>query len=339
VPTDLGSNRHHYLSQVYLRRWTAEVTPPREPYVFLYRRGEAEPERGAPKNVAVLRGFYEIPSGAAIDGDREHVEKWLSTVESGVAHAFAYVDEHGRLDERPHIDSIALFVATQMVRTPRFLRGLEARLQECASNPRVLVAMHGGVPTLRHKLRLLGAPRRDLTNDKILRFVAASARHDAVHRERRVGRIPEVIENSTRHLRSMQWDVVEAASPEQFITSDHPVLVPTAIPGRPWWEPPSAHLFPRGIEVWLPLDPGRALVARRTPAHSIAVLPAHDVRRFNERLATQCHQFVIAHRPRPRLAGFMASLPSTSCLDTTSGLVAPQSLQSTRNAAGPASRK
>lgn len=304
----IGGNRHHYLPQVYLRRWTAVATPPREPFVYLYRRGEAEPERGAPKNVAVLRALYEVPPAAAIDGDREHVEKWLSAVESDVARAFAYVDEHGVLDQPKHIESVALFVAAQMVRTPRFLNGLKMRLQECAANPRTLLAMHGGIPGLRRKLRLHGVPSHDLTNENILRFVAASAGHDAIHSERRVGRIPEVIENSNGQLRSMRWSVVAATSPEQFITSDHPVLVPTAVPGRPWWEPPSARLAPHGIEVWFPLDPCRALVARRGVTPPIAALPPNGVREVNERLARQCMEFVISHRSRPRLAALMASL-------------------------------
>ena len=76
--------RHHFIPQFYLRGFVDPSSPKDHvPYLWVYRRGQAEPQKRAPKNVAVISHFYSVDVEGV--GRDSRVEDLLSRIESEVA--------------------------------------------------------------------------------------------------------------------------------------------------------------------------------------------------------------------------------------------------------------
>lgn len=112
-------NRHHYVSQVYLRRFEAA-----EGKVWLYDKDEERVVRPGPTatiNVGQEKGFYELPANPEHpDDDPEIIEKQLAAFEAefvdsmDVAVRIADEGGQGNLDERARL---AKTIAFQHLRT------------------------------------------------------------------------------------------------------------------------------------------------------------------------------------------------------------------------------
>ena len=294
---------------MYLRRWTAAVQPPMEPFVYVYRRGQTDPERRAPTNLAWERGLYAVDPRAADDGDPEVAEKALSAIEHHARRAFAYIDAHGALDSRPHILAMSNFLAVFVLRTRKGLLSLEQRMQRMAETfPEEYIESQGGIDAVIDQLRRRGVKSDELTAEKVTDAARRAARRIATNREFRIQRVFGTGGKVAGVLQQMNWCVVNTEFRAKFITCDAPVLVPEEGEGKTWWEAPGVGFATLGAEVWFTLDPDRAVVASFKPLPRHDTLPAHHVQQINEWLAHASLEFVVCHRGRPQIAKLMAGL-------------------------------
>jgi hypothetical protein len=317
-----GNNKHHYLSQFFLERWTRPVDPPRQPFLYVYERGRRDPRTRAPGNIAWERGLYRVHPEAAVDGDPETVELALSQHESYAKHAFDAIDATGRLDDPQHITAVANFLALFLLRTRKGLLGLERRAREMAETmPDELLSRPGYVRRLQRQALAEGARPEQVTREKLMEAARGAALRVSENREWRIARIFSLAQKASAALISKHWCVVGAETPAQFIVSDAPVLVPWMGDEQAWWKAPPVGIAQDGAEVWFPLDPDHALLASSKWLPPTTVLAASAVDQLNRFSMQVCLDFVIAHRPRPKIAEFMAALaPSDGSLSQRSAV-------------------
>ncbi|MCK6478561.1 MAG: DUF4238 domain-containing protein [Planctomycetaceae bacterium] len=302
------ANNHHFLPQMYLRRWTTSVDPPMEPFVYAYYRGQTDPKRKAPQNIGYVPGLYALNPNWVADGDPEALEKLFSRLEGRARSAFGFIDRHRHLQHVEHREAIAHFVAAMFLRTHKEQLAEARRALEWVDE---LVADQieelGGLDSVRRLIERFGGGPEDTSDAGLLQFMTAVATRVATERKYRLMRLPASCEKIAGHFLAMHFCVTLAPPLQQFVTSDSPVLLPTMNEPPHWWRTHEVGIGQDGAEIWFPLDPDKALLVTRKPVPLTMFLGAGQLEEINRLCMRRSLEFVITHRRRPQIAAFVAA--------------------------------
>lgn len=235
------------------------------------------------RSATVRRDFYTFVD--ATGRPNESIERWLGgQVENDVAGVLKDL-RAGQPLQNDHIDLLALFVATSLMRTAT-VRSYMAQI-DAGLRP-LLVAME------RAKSR--GINLADQPSSKREKLLAETARAiaqlnpDAIQEQNsRLRTMLREIDQVRATLRSWNWELTQASSP-CLITADAPVAVlqPTASSG---W----GGVLPKGSSAFLPISPVALLTASPNPLIGPAKVTDQLARQVNSELVRNAHRAAYHH--------------------------------------------
>lgn len=254
--------RHHYVSQVYLRRFSAS-----EGKVWVYDKQEGQvvtPGPTSTKNVAQEKGFYALPEDPSYpDDDPEIIEDQLAAFEDDfvksmdVAVRIADEGGTGSLDERV---LLAKTVAFQHLRT-RAARDRMAALYKTAGERLLDTALDMACE--------LSGTERPAVNVKI---EVESERAWALQADAMWG--DGLINELALRIYNSIWLIANNRTPWPFVTSDSPV-VSEEIAHVVYDPPPQEHPIERLVEIKgpaVPAAPGTQTFMPLTPHNALIIL-------------------------------------------------------------------
>lgn len=282
---------HHYLPQVYLRRFT-----PRENRKLLweYDKLTGTVASSSPKRSGCEDHYHAFKKQ---DGtlDTDSIEKDLARIESAIDPVYEALRAERPLNENEWI-AFFLFAGSMSVRVPAFI----ANLHEF--NSKVIghafeITKH--TPGFIKRSEELGIPREKLAN------IEATADRDLS-----LLMSLQAMGTPTRLFSQLRWQFLQATRPDYFITGDNPVF--HCAPAR---EPRT--IFPPGladkdIEVTFPLS--RTVCAFGTwhrTGNLYRSIEARSVEVINARTAAAAKRYLYGPRKDAR-AFARSSAPQTS---------------------------
>ena len=245
-----------------------------------------------PSNVGVEKNFNTY---AGIDGiDPDLPERLYELIESDAAPLIARCGHPApQLDETERI-SLALFVATLMLRVPRGRRTLK-EVDEALGTSMIRDAKPRD---FREAMQQAGEEMTDEEAERKRRSMIESVKRGGVEvrapQGRQIAFAFDIALDLTRHLNDMEWTVVRAPPTARFILSDCPVAMydPQLPPGgaNALWSSPRA-------ETSVPLDPLFCLLLRpRAMAWTEEQVDAPRVHHINARTYAWGVRWVYGHQ-------------------------------------------
>jgi hypothetical protein len=252
---------HHYVPRFLLGRFCGEPAAD-NPALWRLDKATGRTRRTSVRNEAAVSYYNQLQNVEDLPAD--FVERTLGLVEERAASIVARLVEGEALDEGERLD-VALFVYLQHHRTPRgrhwFVHGFEQsqklelmhRLLD-AGQMREFYRSEGEDVSLEEAQERGRALAQELDTGK----VQVKVQHDHA-----VGAMFMFVEDIVPHIAGdMAWTVIHAHTPDEFIISDHPVLIhdPEAGPDRgvSWLSSPQ-------VRASVPLDSTACLVLRPGP--------------------------------------------------------------------------
>ncbi len=200
-----GNTKHHFVPVAYLRPFAGQ-----DNHVWSLDRATGAIKRRGRRNTFFQHHYYRqgwAPPGA----DPNILEHYFAREVEPAIHALRDLAAGQALDEERAF-SCLLYVATQFVRVP-------AQIDQAVELQRQLIEQ---------RAMQLPDVRDALLSGKFRIVMKKSARFEA---------LGALIQPALRCLQVMQWEVLEAPVPDEFITTDNPVValngrfVPPATPG------------------------------------------------------------------------------------------------------------
>ena len=280
VTTHSPPRRHHYVPKFHIRRFADERGK-----VHAYDRTQAKHRRNqSPRNVLIKRDLYRATT---LDEDQqfeiEHIlalgeAKWSEAIRSIVKQGVVSIDL---------IPDIAEYLAFQHVRTLQHRYDMRAVMDHFAAGIEVMELR------ARSDANELAASEKAAADDFIREVNEGEIRvrepEDNVFAQQMFA-LPPIIEALQD---GWHYIVVSLGHPE-FVLSDHPVTLL-----GDWDGTVSTGVgFDTAEEIWMPLDPLRALVLSRDfthPRHIFALSRTH-ASKINERLVLESSRWTI-YRP------------------------------------------
>lgn len=243
--------KHYYLSQFYLRGF---VDPNREPFLWVYEKGNPEIRQSKPENTAFENYYHAFETKDGRDTDT--VENWLEKTESEIAPLILKLCRHEALDDRERW-VFSYFLALMIVRVPNFRSNVEGMFGELQ---RKIVdgisRMEGFEEIVRNHEKRTG---KSLANPADLKQFVLGEYNGDVGPDLSLGLMIGNRSKITRIFHDMTWTFIEATDEWKFVTSDNPLFFhdPTHDPGLMV----GGGLGSKNVEVSFPITQDLALVA------------------------------------------------------------------------------
>lgn len=281
------AKRQHFVPEFYLRRFAdnnGRVT---------VRCRDGRSFTTSTSNILAEVHGYRVP------GRPLTAEPLLGQAETGASIALEEVDALGRLPVRGSKarNELAVYMALQLSRTPdliahhEFEAGIRSKFGD------------GLVPApwmRKHLADLWGFTPRDPEVSAACDLVNLAPTFDSesVHEFRIETMFDIAVRTVAPHIEAREWSL-EVSRVPCFFSSDRPVSL---------WSPASEKLNYQGVGIvdaealWFPLDPGKALVARRGGASTIRRIGPERRAAMNCHVGRHCTSLVFS---RPDLADLM----------------------------------
>ncbi len=274
--------RHHFVPQMYLRRWSADGK-------VAVRRRDGAQFLSSVERVGAINGFYDVETSTGqVSKDVERY--FASEVEGPAVDALRVIDDTHRppslgSDERR---ALSYYIASQMTRTPerraqvlfaehvrRFLAGrvlTKELMEEFLATEHLGVApqpaeVQGAFDFAGYQLGTIGVPSKEEAMQILLNVTPRTA----------------------AALELRHWSLAIDRK-RRFITADQPVAL---------WHPPSERDAYQGVglmeasHIRWPLDSGHCLVLSKAPRPEVTRLTPAEVRSWNQHAARKCNEYVI----------------------------------------------
>ncbi|MFD6357198.1 DUF4238 domain-containing protein [Nocardia tengchongensis] len=281
------TRRHHYVPQMYLRRWTTESTKT----VRFTEISTHVSELKDPDSIAYEENFYQI---AADDIDLDaHPDLWFEThmsrIENAAARWLRSLDglPDGRLTDPNLRANLAVFVALQGLRTPR------QRASQLDIGDRI--EQYGARTILDNPIALAlvcaanGIQYDPSSHNQILETMLAS---EPISQEAKPVAIDSAIGIWRRaiapHLTERSWWLVSSTEP--LLTCDEPVV----LVGKPGQSREYVRRYYTTPLILFPVGPHRLLVLTDSnqPLTRPFSLDATETSAVNLEIAANCFEFV-----------------------------------------------
>lgn len=273
---DSAPRRHHYVPRFYLARFCDQ-----RGQLAAYDRTTRKLISGRAERLGFERDLYRLPDNAGLP--KYFLEEVFGELESQAASAIERVVQSGVVTEADR-RTLATYLTLQILRTPHTIRAVTDMAAWSAS---IEMQIELGRKLDRGDLdveqrRMAENALRQL-EDGTLRIVPAE--------KSRVGLVLAAFEQMlVQVLRDWTWLVVLLDRP-RLLTSDNPVV----LLGEPDPGSPATNLgVATALEIWLPLDPRRALVLSRDQSLTSPLIGLSDahVRSINLRLALESTRWI-----------------------------------------------
>ncbi len=269
-------NKHHYLPEFYLRRWTAGSGNGR---VFGYSRpwDTVVVKPYAPSAVGFKRDLYSI-HGREDPALKQEVEsRFMSPLDSRAAEALAFMEKEGKRPDDPKLrDGWTRFVMSLLYRSPEKVAWLRRKISDGDAETLkeleeayAALRVDGDPPTFEDYRTKMGSSPVDEAEALLIRKMIDNYR---------IG----------THLNGMSWSLVQLRAPRHgFLTSDSPLMMSNGVG------------IPDGFLI-LPLGPDSYFLAtnRLQVAQSFTGQPARALENaFNDAVVKQAERWVIGATP------------------------------------------
>jgi hypothetical protein len=231
--------RHHYVPQMYLRRWTVDgKVQPTD-----VDTGRVYPPN-LPRDVAYERNFYSLPQGESpLDLPLKWIETHLSRIENTSARRLRTLEDWGAgvmSDDEVKRD-LSVFLGLQGTRT-------------VSNRERTLAVINGPDSAKREYLKQSGLSGEDI--EESMRKRQANPQHEALDLM-----INDVRNVAATGLYAREWAVYRTAKP--IVTCDDPVVL---LAGPPFTRDRNAGVGLSAAALY-PLNPNQVLVMLRPGLH------------------------------------------------------------------------
>ncbi|MGN6384027.1 MAG: DUF4238 domain-containing protein [Dyella sp.] len=242
--------KHHYLSQFYLRGFSAD-----EQGIYQIEKATLRTYGSSLKDAAAIRDYHILDYEDA--DDPQAVEKLLSGYEGLLAAALERVIEHGIRDQKDHNEIIS-FVSLMRFRVPAFKSFISKSMSDLVRSTGVILERNGMLPPppdgLGDKLRM-SSLKIEIRNWACLQHMFKLATDTDL----------------IKIMMDMHYELIEAPADGLFLTSDQPVALfsPSATAKGLY----GAGLADHDIELTFPLTRQLLLKlswANRGPNHRVA---------------------------------------------------------------------
>lgn len=207
--------RHHFLPESYLDGFLAEKK------LHSFDREKIEYRSNVPKKLAHRRYYYRSERG---DGTTDaRLEDELGELEG---HAKALIRKLGSFQElsQEERESLALFVAFFMYRTPQFEDDVERSLTPLIENiGRPLLSDKESAARFIAELDANGKNSSKTTADELVK--AGSETNIKILRNASLSMIPSLALSASNYLRQQDWMIMHAPEGCPFITCDAPFVI------------------------------------------------------------------------------------------------------------------
>jgi len=290
----------HFVPRFHLRWFCApegELGQPR--FAWALHRGTRGWRRFDPDSEGGEEGFYRVLDES--DQPSDWLEKELQKKESQTANAIRRLASERKLPEGRDREAIAWFVATQLVRTPRFRSSVEWSTEDMRRALQSTSQTSGRSPgRIAHELRATPTPHiaswaKRILTPRVTERAAAGSLSDADKRQIRIALSFANVERFATTLLDMKLIYLLTASPACFVTSDHPVQL-----SKNREDSSVDSLRALSVEFTCPIANSLAVLASwNAVSDDVCPLPIERVELINRRTADHAEQFIVA--------------PSTSC--------------------------
>ena len=276
--------RHHFISEVYLRRFADSHR-----HIRRVSRATGEARDISVKDAAVETDFYTI---TGTDGVRSgQVEDFLSYFETHAGIALSAIDRGIFPPTDDHRAQFAVFVALMQTRTPEMRHLLEEDVDF------TIKAFFQAMPREEIRRHLREQYEREPTEDEIDRIAAGLKRSDLFRvKTPKNATVATALLFAFEHLGrivfEMKWQLVTTER-SAFLTSDHPVV---------FWREGSSDMHPPGIglltadETYFPLGPCHLLVLTKSAANRPAFQATPEtIMRVNAELVNASYEWIFHH--------------------------------------------
>ena len=268
--------RQHYVPRFYLERFAS-----RRGQVGVLDRLSGRQFETNPANAAAENDFNALSAETGLP--RSLAEDLFGYLEDQAAPTIARVADDGIvLDEDRGI--LGRYLAQQIVRT-KHQRDQHLAMMKWSGT------IHAGI-TLRQRLEANpDDPDRERIEDALDALESGRVTVSGTP-DHSIGLAMQAIQGLLPHLLDPAWNWIIVQLPEpRLVTSDDPVtMLGEPIDGYPLLGVGAA----TALEIWLPLDPRRALVLARDPQvrTPIRTLSGAHIRKINERIVAESYRWV-----------------------------------------------
>ncbi len=248
--------KHHYLSQFYLRGFSAD-----EKGIYQIEKSTLRGYGSSIKDAAAMRDYHILDYEDA--EDPQVVEKHLSEYEGLLASALERVVSDGIADEKDHIEIISL-VALMRFRVPAFKSFISKSMSEVVRSAGVMLERKGMLP----------APPEGLEEELRMSSLKIEIKNWACLQQMfKLATDADLI----KIMLDMRYQLIEAPPGEFFLTGDQPVALFS--PSATTRDSYGAGLATRDVELTFPLT--RQLLLKLSwadsgPRHGVASLSDLD---------------------------------------------------------------
>lgn len=293
--------RQHTVPRFYLENFATDMQGDHQRRLHTYRMGRYIGEVGL-NNAGVRKYFYSFKDDAGrMDNS---AEVGLSIIETVGAEVIAKIIRGDHLTEQEHYN-MCHFIAVTWARTPQYREKVVRHIKE--TNDGFLRNMVEDEEQLARSLEEHNRANNtaltlDEIKEEILRGGVTVAPNSAMILAMTISRA----ENLIPLIDATNWLVMEGPEGVQFVTSDAPVVLHSAI------RPPTGHhvgwATPQ-LEATFPLNDKVCLMMTHDRRGERIGVDAATVNEVCRRTVESCHEFVFAKRHDDRLAQWFRPVP------------------------------
>lgn len=220
----MNKRNHHFIPSFYLKNFIdVESMDSRDPYLWVFTKGDHVSKKRSPKNCAAITGFYDLyllDKSISLD-----LENNLSVLESKAAKVFRKIRNKLELSNEDRVIFSEFVCATQM-RTPFMRNSINKTIREMDLMALRLFAQ--SPDRIRETLDSISDGNKPTTDEDVKRFRNIIASQDFDLKIPSIISIRNLIDSVTeltKIILKMKWSFLEAPDKHYFITSDNPVVI------------------------------------------------------------------------------------------------------------------
>ena len=287
----MEKKKHHYISQTYLRGFSAAKAEPFYVASIDLKRKKAI----APSNTAGLGAVRYFNRFDAEGVDPQIIEDSLSEFEGGIRPAIEAIDKTGKFEGEAR-NTLLNLMAMFSIRIPKSRRMMDGFKEKVLlMMAKTFFTQYDSWEDAKDFIKESGAPISDEESFDYMKDLFE--RGDCslkFPREEAICSEFKLLEPQLKRLAERKWSLLRTASPNRgFVTSDAPVVVGWNDPSK---VPPFLKNSPgfgvKGTFVYFPLNPNLALFGEYEAEPSCNEVDCAYVSRLNSLLIQDAHDFI-----------------------------------------------
>jgi hypothetical protein len=279
--------RHHYIPKFYLNGF---VDPNNKPYIWVYEKGKPQVIEAIPRDVAVQKNYYTIPTPEGKDS--ESFENFLANIERHVAPIFRKIEAQSNLTENDRW-WFAILLTLIMTRVPNFRENIEKACAEVikkyamisASNAR---AFEASVASFEQET----GQKIDMPKEEFRKFMLEGNYNIEVYPHFSLRMVTMGVKDLSPIFYGMKWTFIKATEDYKFVTSDNPLHLHNPTPGPPPFS--GVGLCHKNIQVTFPISKDFAFLGTWKGVERYVKVNNNCVKEINRTTIISASRFVFA---------------------------------------------